>query len=107
MALDPYTVLGLHPSASRSEITRAYRKLAKKHHPDLNPGDESAEERFKTITEAHDQLTGKSSPPAELRPPAGGDMTYVQELEARYRATHGIKRKRTIAEKLSALFKRK
>jgi hypothetical protein len=107
MALDPYTVLGLPPTANRSDITRAYRRLAKKFHPDMNPGDKTAEDRFKTITEAHDQLTGKSAPPVELRPLAGHDMGYVEELEARYRAAHGIKRKRGFGQVLSGLFKRK
>jgi hypothetical protein len=107
MPTDPYTVLGLPPTATRSDITRAYRKLAKKYHPDLNPNDKAAEDRFKTITEAHDQLTGKSPPPLEIRPPAAGDKSYLEELEARYRAAHGIKRRRSLGEKLSGLFKRK
>jgi hypothetical protein len=107
MALDPYTVLGLPPTATRADIARAYRKLAKKYHPDLNHGDKTAEERFKTITAAHNQLTGKAAPPLELRPPAGHDMSYVEELEARYRAAHGIKRKLTMREKLANLFKKR
>jgi DnaJ-class molecular chaperone len=54
---DPYKVLGVKPEASADEIRGAYRKLAKKHHPDLNPGDKAAEERFKAISAAYDLLS--------------------------------------------------
>ena len=54
MAEDPYSVLGVSKTASQADITKAYRKLAKKLHPDLNPGDKAAEEKFKTITAAYD-----------------------------------------------------
>ncbi len=54
MADDPYSVLGVAKTASAGDITKAYRKLAKKLHPDLNPGDKAAEEKFKQITAAYD-----------------------------------------------------
>ncbi|MBK5196741.1 MAG: DnaJ domain-containing protein [Methyloceanibacter sp.] len=54
MADDPYSVLGVAKGAKPEDITKAYRKLAKKLHPDLNPGDKVAEEKFKTITAAYD-----------------------------------------------------
>src|SRR5256885_14838922 len=53
---DYYDVLGVSPSASEKDITRAYRKLAKQHHPDANPGNKEAEERFKDISTAYDVL---------------------------------------------------
>lgn len=53
---DYYEVLGVSSSASPEEIKRAYRRLAKKHHPDRNPDDASAGERFKEIQEAYDVL---------------------------------------------------
>src|ERR687886_2447424 len=51
---DPYSVLGVDRKASADEIKKAYRKLARQYHPDRNPGDESAEERFKEIQSAYD-----------------------------------------------------
>lgn len=56
MAKNPYQVLGVASSASDSEIRAAFRKLAKQHHPDRNPGDKAAEERFKEISAAFDIL---------------------------------------------------
>src|SRR5690348_13264367 len=53
---DPYTVLGVAKTASEDEIRKAFRKLAKKHHPDLNPGNKEAEARFKEISLANDIL---------------------------------------------------
>jgi DnaJ-class molecular chaperone len=54
MAEDLYSVLGVAKTAGAADITKAYRKLAKKLHPDLNPGDKAAEEKFKKITAAYD-----------------------------------------------------
>ena len=53
---DYYDVLGVSPTASEKEITRAYRKLAKQYHPDANPGDRKAEEQFKDVSAAYDVL---------------------------------------------------
>lgn len=53
---NPYEVLGVAPTASSADLQKAYRKLAKKLHPDLNPGDKSAEEKFKEVAGAYDLL---------------------------------------------------
>ena len=52
-----YDILGVDRKARLAEIKRAYRRLARKFHPDLNPGDKRAEERFKQISEAYDVLS--------------------------------------------------
>jgi molecular chaperone DnaJ len=54
---DYYEILGVKKSASAEDIRKAFRKLARKYHPDVNPGDKSAEERFKAISEANEVLS--------------------------------------------------
>jgi DnaJ-class molecular chaperone len=57
LAADPYQVLGVKKDASQEDIQKAYRKLAKKLHPDLNPGNKKAEEEFKQVAAANDLLS--------------------------------------------------
>src|SRR6202041_3945545 len=54
---DYYGTLGVKPTATAEEIRKAFRKLARKYHPDVNPNDKKAEERFKEISEANDILS--------------------------------------------------
>jgi len=65
---DPYRVLGVSPDASDEEIKKAYRRLAKKYHPDLNPGDEAAAKKMQEINAAYEQIKN----PEKANPNPGG-----------------------------------
>ena len=54
---DYYKILGVSKNATEKEIRQAYRKLARQYHPDVNPGDKTAEEKFKEINEANEVLS--------------------------------------------------
>lgn len=69
MAQDYYEVLGARRNASQPEIKKIYRRLARKYHPDVNPGDSSAEERFKQIQEAYKVLSDPEKRKIYDRPP--------------------------------------
>ena len=92
---DYYKILGVDRNASEKEIKSAYRKLARKYHPDVNPGDKAAEEKFKEVSEAYEVLTDKekrskydqfgqyweqAGAPGQGGPgagwPGGGDFTF-------------------------------
>ncbi len=76
MMMDPYKVLEISPGASEEEIKKAHRRLAKKYHPDLNPGDMHAAEKMNEINAAYDILT---------RPGANRyRQTYTQRSEETY-----------------------
>ncbi|HUM08079.1 MAG TPA: J domain-containing protein [Acidocella sp.] len=87
MADDPYKVLGVKKEATADEIRSAYRKLAKKHHPDLNPGNKAAEEKFKAVSQANDILSdpekrarydrGEIDASGAERAPQGGWRNYA------------------------------
>lgn len=57
--IDYYKILGVDKNATKAEIKKAYRKLARKHHPDLNPNDKEAELKFKQVNEAHEVLSNE------------------------------------------------
>src|SRR4030088_3694762 len=77
---DPYSVLGVARPAWDYDIRKAFRKLAKKHHPDLNPGDKAAEAKFKEISQANDIL---SDPEKRRRFDAGEIDATGQEMPPR------------------------
>jgi DnaJ-class molecular chaperone len=77
---DPYSVLGVPRTASEDDIRKAFRQLAKKHHPDLNPGDKAAEAKFKEISQANDLL---SDPEKRRRFDAGEIDATGQEVPPR------------------------
>ena len=101
MAEDLYSVLGVPKTASAGGITKAYRKLAKKLHPDLNPGDKAAGEKFKKITAAYDILgdaekrgrydRGEIDASGQERPQQHYYREYAGGQDgARYRSTAGF-----------------
>jgi DnaJ-class molecular chaperone len=89
VALDPYQVLGVTKNASDQDIRKAYHKLAKKHHPDLNPGKREAEDQFKQISAAYDLLgdpekrarfdRGEIDAAGAERPPEGFYRYYADQ----------------------------
>ena len=88
---DPYKVLGVSPDASDDEIKRAYRKLAKKYHPDLNPGDEEAAKKMQQVNAAYEQIKNPESAQTGYDPFGGsyqqtGDQYRVSAMQyIRYR----------------------
>ena len=72
MMEDPYKVLGVSPNASDEEIKQAYRRLAKKYHPDLNPGDEEAAKRMQQVNAAYEKIKN----PQKAQQGYGGYQQY-------------------------------
>ena len=77
--IDYYKILGLDKSASQSDIKKAYRKLARKHHPDVNPNDKEAEKKFKEINEANEVLSDPEK--RKKYDKYGKDWQHAEEFE--------------------------
>ena len=99
-SMNPYETLGVSKTASADEIRRAFRAQAKKHHPDLHPGDAEAEAKFKTANAAHDLLSdpdkrarfdrGEIDAEGQPTPERGYYRDYAQQAQAgRYRPGDG------------------
>lgn len=85
--IDYYKILGVEESASQDDIKKAFKKLARKYHPDLNPDDPNAKQRFQEINEANDREGDKMvqlnifllliSGVISLSPTQGGDFSLI------------------------------
>jgi len=97
---DPYKVLGVAKDASQEDIQKAYRALAKKLHPDLNPGSKSSEEKFKEVTAAYDLVgdpekrarydRGEIDASGAERPPRGFYRDHAGAATDRYASSEGF-----------------
>jgi DnaJ-class molecular chaperone len=85
-AKDYYDILGVSRTASDKEIKQAYRKLARKYHPDVNPGDNSAESRFKEVNTAYEVLSDTKKRKAYDK--WGENWPYADQLEAQQKQSH-------------------
>lgn len=83
MVDDPYKVLGLSRDASDEDVKRAYRQLAKKYHPDLNPGNQEAARRMQEVNEAYDQIKNPEKYTRQSNPYGGyGYGGYQQSYQS-------------------------
>ena len=64
--MDYYKILGIDKSATEADIKKAYRKMARKYHPDVNPNDKAAEQKFKEVNEANEVLSNAVADWSEL-----------------------------------------
>ena len=77
--IDYYKILGVKKNSTESDIKKAYRKLARKHHPDLNPNDKEAEKKFKEINEANEVLSNAEN--RKKYDKYGEDWKHADEIE--------------------------
>ena len=95
---DYYEILGVKRDAKPEEIKKAYRRLARKYHPDVNPGDKASEERFKLTTEAHDVL---SDPKKRRFTIASGSTPTIWPMRLRAALVHGAATRAALQDLIS------
>ncbi len=88
--IDYYEILGVNKNASEEEIKKAYRKLARKYHPDLNPNDKEANKKFQQINEANEVLSDPEK--RKKYDQYGKDWQHAEEFE---KARHSGQRRST------------
>src|SRR5215475_7822202 len=88
--IDYYKVLGLDKNATQEEIKKAYRNLARKHHPDLNPNDKEAHKRFQQINEANEVLSDPEK--RKKYDQYGKDWQHSEQFEQARQQGHGSQR---------------
>lgn len=89
MMRDPYSVLGLPQTATADEVKAAYRKLAKKYHPDLNPGDKEAEKKMQEVNEAYDAIVNHKWDPNASSQQSYGGQSYGYGQQGSYQNSYG------------------
>lgn len=100
---DYYATLGVPKSASEAEIKKAYRKLARQHHPDLNPGNKASEARFKEINEANEVLGNAES--RRKYDELGANWRNYDQAGEQQAAPHSRRRSRTVTpDEMSDMF---
>src|SRR6478609_11911603 len=95
---DYYGTLGVKKAATAEDIRKAFRKLARKYHPDVNPNDKKAEEKFKEISEANDILSDDKKRKVYDQLGFYSDQIAPAQAEAAARAGHGRRRNGTGAQ---------
>jgi DnaJ-class molecular chaperone len=114
MADDPYAALGVAKTATQDEIRKAYKKIAKESHPDLNPGDPKAEAKFKAAASAHELLkdeekrrrfdAGEIDASGQERPERRFYREYAEGPEATYHTSRGYEDFGDLGDVFSDLF---
>ena len=97
---DYYEILGVKKSASADDIRKAFRKLARKYHPDVNPGDKASEEKFKALSEANEVLSDPKK--RKIYDQVGFYSDNIDPATAEAYARAGQLRRRRISRRLSA-----
>ena len=83
--MNPYEVLGVYPEATEDELNRAYRQMAKRYHPDLHPGDETASRRMGEINQAYDAIKAQRRQGGAQEAWSGGAAPWEEDPFAAYR----------------------